>query len=96
MAICDKDCFNCKFDDCVVDELPDEELQDTDKVIFNEAELKILKRRERNRRYYHTHKEQCKQAMKRWNEAHAEEVKAHKRKYWRENYGKRKEEKGND
>lgn len=32
MCVCDKDCFNCKFEDCINDELDQEDSAELDKL----------------------------------------------------------------
>lgn len=50
--ICDKDCLNCKYDDCINDRLSLEELQEKTDDLINPPTKKQLKERERLREYY--------------------------------------------
>lgn len=80
---CNGDCFNCSFDDCIVDRPQNkkDELKTTDK------DKKKAEQRERKkeymRRYYKEHKESYNRQMAIWRENHPN----YNKDYWR----KRKE-----
>lgn len=70
--ICDKDCFHCKFNDCINDEIEPEVIDE-----------KTLRKRKNVAEYYRTHKEKCLARSKRWREAHRERANEINRR-WRE------------
>ena len=52
ILICDKDCFNCKFEDCINDKMFIEDVQESTDNIVNPPSKRQLKERERLREYY--------------------------------------------
>lgn len=86
--ICDKDCFNCKFPDCILDDsdaVDERVLCDLDKQIeksMTAEELRKQKQREYGKRYYQEHKEECRARAKEYQRTHRWQVKQTKRKWY--------------
>lgn len=79
---CDGDCFNCKFDDCILDydEVPtDERLDD---FILDE---KIVKRRERMRQKYKENRDHIRALWDKHYNANKEKFKIYKHNYYIKN-----------
>lgn len=83
---CDKDCFNCKYEDCL---LPENWLKRAYQKKYydthREAELARVKAyheshpvetQEYQKKYYETHKEETKSKVRRWREANPEKYQA--------------------
>ncbi len=66
--LCDKNCFACKWEDCINDEITDEdldELEAMDRALFPEDE-KIQKRRAYDREWYAKNKERNAARKRKW------------------------------
>ena len=74
--ICNEDCFNCQYDDCVLDSLGryNEETEP------KEVSEKKMKARIRMAKYYQENKEAIKAQKKAYYYAHREEINAKRRK----------------
>ena len=81
MKKCDRDCFNCQYDDCIEEIMSDDERTEINE---RDDDLKIChretpeQRRERARRYYYEHHEECKQKCREYYHSHKEKF----REYW--------------
>ena len=82
--ICDRDCLNCKFEDCIEDELT---LEDRRNLAAMEAELLFPKTRKERRTaaykkaYYEAHRDEIAAYGKAYYEAHKDEIAANKKAY---------------
>lgn len=74
--ICNEDCFNCKYDDCILDSLGRYNKEPEPK----EVSEKKMKNRIRMARYYQENKEAIKAQKKEYYYAHREEINAKRRK----------------
>lgn len=72
MAVCNKDCFNCIYDDCILDGLGR-----APKAADDKAEL--TKNQVRGRKYYAEHREEQKAKKYAYWIAHKEEINAKRR-----------------
>lgn len=105
MALCNGDCLNCKFDDCIASQseclkFSKEEKNDyyTDLGCMNELtkdQLKYLKNREkyiaRAKKYYADNKEKKKEYNRKYYQKHKEEMIARALSWQKENWFKEKE-----
>lgn len=76
---CDGDCFNCKFDDCILDydEVPlDENLDD---YILDPDEVR---KREKSRRKYRENRDHIRALWDKYYYSHKEKIKEYKHKYY--------------
>ena len=74
--ICDKDCFNCKYPDCIVDVISNDDTNYT-RDYNRQYRLKNKKySREYFRKYREDNKERLKANHKKYYEAHKEEISA--------------------
>ena len=84
--VCDKDCFHCKYDDCICDEFDD--LNDeTDEMIFSEKELK---RKRYAEEYRKSHRAEACLAAKMWKENNRERYNEKSRRWNRKNRDKKR------
>lgn len=74
MEICNKDCFNCPYIDCIYDEEVDE---------------KKAMRRETQKRYYEKNKERWQAYKREWYEKNKEHCREQKREWYRKNKEKK-------
>ena len=74
--ICNEDCFNCKYDDCMLDALGRYNEEPEPKELTEEQ----LKRKIKSARYYEKNKEAIKAQKKAYYYAHREEINAKRRK----------------
>ena len=84
--VCDRKCFECKFDDCIEETITKDEF---DRQQQMDAKVKVRKRvvsqaeREKNKirakEYYYTHREQCKEKNKKYYNTHKEKFKEYDR-----------------
>lgn len=78
---CNQDCFNCKFDDCI---LTDEEIE---VAVMNEKEYKTPEQlRQQAIKYYWEHREVRKEYKKKHYAEHREELKKYAREYKKKYY----------
>lgn len=68
--VCNNDCFNCKHDDCINDNLQYEDFHTN----YDEIDRGKRLASERNARYRSTHKELLNQKSRDWNNCHKERV----------------------
>ena len=80
MAICNMDCFNCQFADCINDRL---EAKDFESDQYDE--VSHSKKKARSDRYRALHKEVLNERSRKWNSEHAERVRETTRKWNSEN-----------
>lgn len=85
---CNRDCFNCTFEDCVINTISDEE-----RVEIDNRGIKASRRKElaQKRKYYQDHKEHLDAKHKQYEQEHIEKVREYKRNWARKNYISRKE-----
>ena len=79
--MCNYDCFNCQFSDCINDRLEYEDFH-TD---YDEVDRLKRLASERNARYRATHKEILNQKSRDWNKANKERVNATSKAWAHEN-----------
>ena len=72
--VCNGDCFNCVYDDCIYDEGIDP---------------KKARKRETQRRYYEKHKEKMQAYKRQWYEENKEHCREQKREWYRKNREKK-------
>lgn len=102
MAICNKDCENCPFDDCINDEMDAQDYRDAaqrDKLCMTERQKKMkaqnrrsyLKKKEEklaySRAYYRANKEKAAAYQKAYRAEHRGQTNARNREYERRNRG---------
>ena len=86
--MCNHDCFNCPYPDCVVDEMTEAELLESSK---RDAELRIAGKKtpqavlDASRRWREANKERFKESQRRYRERNKEKLLAYKREYYRKN-----------
>jgi hypothetical protein len=71
MAVCNKDCFNCPYEDCINDDLSLKEYKED--AIGEEVPHSVKMARIRANRYANSHKEKISEYQKKWyekNKAH--------------------------
>lgn len=91
--ICDLDCANCKFDDCINDKLTLDDFKrsdELDKEITITTTYRWIRSEERReldriyaRQYNKEHEEQVKQVTKKWREENRARINAYKREWIR-------------
>ena len=90
---CNRDCFNCLYPDCVVDELLPEDLNEIaqrDKEIRHDnKDNKRKKEAEYNHKYYVSHKKEILERQRKYRAEHRDEINQRKRK----NYQRKKNKK---
>lgn len=85
--VCNKDCFNCPYEDCILDDLDLEDYEELDKIDQNimTSDVNddwIAKKREYQKNYYQNNKARMLEKSKAWHEAHKAEMKAYKQAYY--------------
>ena len=70
MTTCDRDCFNCKFDDCIEP---------------NNKPVSPEERKEYDKEYYQKNREAVIARSKEWADSHKEEKRASSRRYYQRN-----------
>lgn len=92
-AVCNRDCFNCPFDDCVVDDYTYDEVveaRERDKEyalteMDNSTREKVKKNTEYLREYYQKNKDKIREYNRWYCEEHKDEMREYYRKYAQEN-----------
>ena len=87
---CDKDCFNCKFEDCIYDELDAVDYAESsrlDKELTQTAEQKKLAAQQRA--YYEANREKIAAQQRAYREANREKIAAQQRAYYESKKKKR-------
>lgn len=90
---CNRDCFNCPFPDCVVDDITDEErdeLEQIDREILKTVTEKQLAAKARQHEYYLLHKDLICQRHKEWVAKHPKQHRKQAREWYRKNKRKKK------
>ncbi len=91
MAWCDKNCFNCKFEDCI---LPDDEISENESELAAKIEeenqrINLSKEQLRHKRYCEANKEKIRayqaEYNKRYYEANKEKIAAYKKRWYEVN-----------
>ena len=96
--ICNKDCFNCPYEDCINDEFDDNDFRELKKLDKELGEMNTTtgyeydQYRKKKRQYYQTHKEERKAYQRSYYQTHKEERKEERRAYNRKCYQTHKEE----
>ena len=92
---CNKDCFNCPYPDCIVDDMSYEEYRESAE---RDRELKTSQKSRKEKKtaakqkaYYEAHREEIAAKQKAYYEAHGEEIAA-KQKAYREAHRERRNE----
>lgn len=85
MSICDKDCFNCPYDDCICNEFSEEDLEKINALV----EILTLPEKppvsEKKRTYYERHKEERKAYQRDYYAKHKQEHAIRRRAYYERN-----------
>lgn len=79
-GLCDKDCTNCKYEDCI---LPTWESKKEYDALYYQKNRDI--RIKRSNKWYQNNKKHCLEYAKKYHNEHREEILAKRRKYWNEN-----------
>lgn len=83
--MCDRDCLNCKYDDCICDVVTEDDLKSLDEIEKIVGLIKPKKKsgytKERKRAYYHENKEKFKEYKHRYYQENKERLKAYQREY---------------
>ena len=84
MSICDRDCFHCKYDDCILEELEavdyDEQRRIEREIVFpQDRKKKIVAARKRA--YREANREEIAAKRRAYREANREEIAAYQRAY---------------
>jgi len=80
---CNRDCFNCPFDDCVMDDISDSEIASIEKRNSKVSKPKKSvdkKKQERCKRYYQLHKAERIEYQKTYNEKRRQTLKGSEKK----------------
>lgn len=83
MKKCDRDCFNCEYDDCVQNSMTAEEREEINarnnnlRESINPAKQRDL---EKSKQYYRDHLEECRRKSREYYRANKEKYKEYKRK----------------
>ena len=89
--MCDRDCFNCKYDDCICDEFIHDDFNELYKAelaagLIKETNTIAEKQREernaKQRAYYAAHKEKYRQYKQKYYKKNAERLKAYQKEYY--------------
>ena len=79
-GLCDKNCAECKYDDCILPTWDNK--QEYDVLYYQKnKDVKIA----RSKAYYEAHKEERREYNKKYNQEHREERLIKKREYWHKN-----------
>lgn len=78
--VCDRDCENCAFDDCMLPIWKNK--QEYDALYYQKNREIII---QRSREWYLSHKNEVKAIQRKYVEEHKEKISAQKKKYWAEN-----------
>ena len=82
---CNRDCFNCIFEDCIVNELLPEDLKEINQrdreIRFINKDNKRKKIAERQRKYHEEHREEINESQRKYYAAHKDELNERRRKY---------------
>ena len=85
---CNRDCFNCIFEDCIVNELLPEDLKEINQrdreIRFINKDNKRKKIAERQRKYHEEHREEINERQRKHRAEHKEEIAEYRRKYYAE------------
>ena len=93
---CNRDCFNCPYPDCIVDDITDEErdnLDQIDREILKTVTDKTLSEKARRHEYYLAHKDLILQRSKEWREKNPEKRRKQAREWYRKNKNTDKQKK---
>ena len=91
MSICDRDCFHCKYDDCILEELEavdyDEQRRIEREIVFpQDRKKKIVAAKKRA--YYEANRDKIDAKKRAYYEANRDEIAAKQRAYREENRDK--------
>ena len=84
MSICDRDCFHCKYDDCILEELEavdyDEQRRIEREIVFpQDRKKKIVAAKKRA--YYEANRDEIAARQREYREVNREEIAAYQRAY---------------
>jgi hypothetical protein len=83
---CNRDCFNCKYDDCINDQMEYGDYAELNEIEKDNREYKTPKKqREYFKRYYAEKREHRLENGRRYYETHGEERREYSRRYSKEN-----------
>ena len=85
MAICNKDCFNCQYPDCVLDELDAEDYRESSQrdMALKERTDKQRKVAAQKKAYYEANRDKVAAQRKAYREANRDKYNAYMRNYYR-------------
>lgn len=84
MSICNMDCFNCPFEDCINDKNAENRVR-----YWND----VGESRRKAREMYYKNRDRALASQKKYDDAHREKIREYHRNYFYENKERRKEEK---
>lgn len=90
--MCDGNCLECVFDDCIATDSEIKVLEKVNQTISPKDEEKINRRRAYSRQYYLTHKEQIKATRKIWYEKKGDYIRKINNERYKEYYKENREE----
>lgn len=90
--MCDGNCLECVFDDCIATDSEIKALEKVNQTISPKDEEKIKRRRAYSRQYYLTHKEQIKATRKIWYEKKGDYIREVNKERYKEYYQENREE----
>ena len=109
MATCNRDCFNCPYPDCILEELEAEDYAEQRRIereIVNPKSKRQEKRTAYQRAHYEANREKLTAYRRAYREANREEIAAKQRAYYEANreklaayqreYRRKRKEKAND
>lgn len=86
--MCNRDCFNCIYDDCILDEIDENDLQELKDAEEIAGIIKPSKKsgynKEQKAAYYNAHREKYKSYRRKHYEKHREQIKAYQKRYYQE------------
>ena len=77
-AICDHDCFNCKFDDCIADDMTPEEWAESQR---RDRDTNLTPEQKKQRAYREANREKIADQQRAYREANREKIADQKRAY---------------
>lgn len=86
-SLCNRDCFNCPFPDCIIDEISDSEIEKSEKA---DESVRICRHShnpnlEARRIYCKSHRPQCSKTTREWRHNNAEHCRQYAKQYYQKN-----------
>lgn len=83
--MCNKDCFNCVFSDCINDEISNDDLTALEEIEKIVGLIKPKKKsgytKERKRQYYYEHKDKFREYKRKYYQENKERLEAYQKEY---------------